>query len=124
MGENKHLPAILLLCFIASSVSFLSSTAEAQARKSADPTIPTELTPGDPEIRTLLGIDEKSCKVANLNGWTEKLQKAVQMADSRGLVGDRALLEASLASALIVQGEAEQAFLLFQKALQDSIDAK
>jgi tetratricopeptide (TPR) repeat protein len=71
----------------------------------------------------LLGLADKSCK-PNGAAWTEKLEKALQIANSRGLVGDQALLEASLASAYIVQGNTGQAFLLFQKALQDSIDAK
>ena len=77
--------------------------------------------PADAEIRALLAFE--TCK-PNGAVWTEKLEKALQMANSRGLVGDRAVLEASLASAVFVQGNAEQAVLLFQKALQDSIDAK
>jgi tetratricopeptide (TPR) repeat protein len=123
MGKETQLRAILFLCLFVSSLFFQPAPALAQDRASADPTIPAELTPSDPEIRALLGLADKSCK-PNGAAWTEKLEKALQMANSRGLVGDRALLEASLASAYIVQGNTEQAFLLFQKALQDSIDVK
>jgi len=122
MGKATQLRAILFLCLFVSSLFFDPAPALAQDRTTADPT-PAELTPEDPEIRALLGLDDKSCKPNGI-AWTEKLEKALQMANSRGLVGDRGLLEASLASAYIVQGNTERAFLLFQKALQDSIDAK
>jgi tetratricopeptide (TPR) repeat protein len=122
MDEETQPWAILLLCLIACSLFVVPSLASAQTRN-ADPTIPAELTPGDPEIRALLGFDDKSCK-PNDNARTEKLQRALQMANTRGLVSDRAVVEASLASSMIVQGNTEQAFLLFQKALQDSINAK
>ncbi len=121
MGKETQFRAIFCLCLFVSSFLCHSAPALAQDRASADPTIPAELTPADPEIRALLAFE--SCK-PNGAAWTEKLEKALEMANSRGLVGDRALLEASLASAVFVQGNTEQAFLLFQKALQDSIDAK
>ena len=124
MRKETHLPTILFLCLSASSLCFFPLSVKAQDRGGADPTTPSELTPGDPEIRKLLGLGDKSCKAPNGNAWNEKLQKALEMANSRGLVGDRALVEASLASAMIVQGKAEQAFLLYQKALQDSIESK
>ncbi|MGC2357163.1 MAG: tetratricopeptide repeat protein, partial [Candidatus Acidiferrum sp.] len=121
MGKETQFRAIFCLCLFVSSFLCHSAPALAQDRASADPTIPAELTPADPEIQALLAFE--SCK-PNGAAWTEKLEKALEMANSRGLVGDRALLEASLASAVFVQGNTEQAFLLFQKALQDSIDAK
>jgi tetratricopeptide (TPR) repeat protein len=121
MGKETQFRPIFCLCLFVSSFLCHSAPALAQDRASADPTIPAELTPADPEIQTLLAFE--SCK-PNGAAWTEKLEKALEMANSRGLVGDRALLEASLASAVFVQGNTEQAFLLFQKALQDSIDAK
>ncbi len=122
MDKETQPSAILFLGLLVCSLFFVPSPASAQTRN-ADPTTPAELTPGDPEIRALLGFDDQSCK-PNDNARTEKLQRALQMANDRGLVSDRALVEASLASSMIVQGNTEQAFLLFQRALQDSIDAK
>jgi len=78
----------------------------------------------DPEIRELLGVGDDSCKAANPDAWVEKVQKALQIAESRELIGDRAIVEAMLASASITQGNIDQAFIIFRKALQDSIDAK
>jgi len=48
----------------------------------------------------------------------------VSLADKRGLVGDRALAEAFLASAQIGRGDLDLGFTTARKALQDSIDAK
>jgi CHAT domain-containing protein len=124
MGEEVKLSAISFLCLIVCFLVFLTSPTEAQDQINADPTTPAELTPGDLEIRSILGLDDKSCKLPNADASAKKIQKALQMADSRGLVGDRAVLQAMLASLLIAQGEAERAFLFFQKALQDSLDAK
>jgi CHAT domain-containing protein len=90
----------------------------------SDSSQPAELSPFDPEIRALLNVDTGSCKAADPDAWTEKVRKALQIADSRGLVGDRAVLEAAMASALLSQGKLEEAFALFQKALLDSTDAK
>jgi CHAT domain-containing protein/tetratricopeptide (TPR) repeat protein len=121
MGKRTQFRPVFCICLFASSFLFRSAPVFAQDSASLDPTIPSELTPAEPEIRALLAF--QSCK-PNGPVWTEKLEKALQIAESRGLVGDRALLEASLASAVFVQGNAEQALLLLQKALQDSIDAK
>lgn len=121
MGKETHFRAIFCLCLFVSSLLCRVNPVLAQDQATADPTIPPELTPADPEIRALLAFE--SCK-PNGDAWTDMLEKALELANQRGLVGDRALLEASVASADFVQGNAEQAFLLFQKALQDSIDAK
>jgi CHAT domain-containing protein len=121
MGKETQFRAIFCLCLFATSLLCRVTPVLAQDRASVDPTIPAELSPADPEIRALLAFD--SCK-PNGAAWVERLEKAVQIANARELTGDRAVLEASLASAVFVQGNAEQALLLFQKALQDSIDAK
>jgi len=122
MRKRDQLLAVLFPCLWASWLFLSPAPAKAQDRNTTDPTIPAEMTPSDPDIRTLLGIDNQSCK-PNDSAWTEKLQKALEMADARGLIGDKALLEASLASAVLVQGNADQSFLLYRKALEDSIAA-
>ena len=95
----------------------------AQSNPSSDLTIPAELMPSDPEIRTLLGVPNSSCNSESPDARIEKLQKAVDIAEKKGLVGDRAVLEASVASVFIGQGKLDEGSLLFQKGLQDSIDA-
>lgn len=98
--------------------------ANAQTRDTADPSIPAELTPTDPDIRELLHLGSNSCKASNSGAWAEQLQKSLQMAESRGLVGDRAVLEAYAANASMGDLSSAQAFVLLRKALQDSMDAK
>jgi CHAT domain-containing protein/Flp pilus assembly protein TadD len=89
-----------------------------------DPSVPVELIPADIEIRELIHVGDDSCGAAAPNEWMQKVQKALQLADSRGLVGDRAVLESHLAAALIAQGKTDEASFMFQQALQDSVDAK
>src|SRR5205807_2001858 len=111
--------------FLAALVSLCSASAtQGQDRTASRLSIPAELIPVDPEIRELLGVGDDSCKAANPDAWVEKVQKALQIAESRELIGDRAIVEAMLASASITQGNIDQAFIIFRKALQDSIDAK
>jgi tetratricopeptide (TPR) repeat protein len=115
---------IIFLLFCAFFFLQLPLPAQAQGRNPTDPSLPVELTPADQEIRELLRVGDDSCKLADPDAWTERIQKALQIAESRELVGDRAIVEALLASALITQGNTDQAFIVFRKALQDSIDAK
>jgi CHAT domain-containing protein/uncharacterized protein HemY len=102
----------------------LSLCVDAQTRDAVDPTIPAELAPTDPEIRALAHIGADPCRAADIRSRIADTQKALQMADGRGLVGDRAVLESYLASAAVAQVSTAQAFVLLRKALQDSIDAK
>jgi tetratricopeptide (TPR) repeat protein len=101
----------------------LPSCASSQTASAAS-AIPAELSATDPEIKALLNDENTSCKSVDPSEQVERIQKALQIADKRGLVRDRALVEAVLASALISEGKFEMAFVAFQKALQDSMDIK
>jgi tetratricopeptide (TPR) repeat protein len=103
---------------------FLPSSAASQNKGFAASAIPPELTAADPEIRALLNDEDISCKLLSPNETVERIEKALQIADKRGLVRDRALVETVMGSALIGEGKFELAFLAFQKALQDSVDIK
>lgn len=103
---------------------YLASAIKGQDRTASRPKIPAELIPRDPEIRELLGVGDDSCRAANPDAWVEKVQRALQIAENRGLIGDRAIVAALFASASITQGSLDQAFIILRKALQDSIDAK
>lgn len=110
-------------CFLCVFLFCLPSSANSQNKASAG-AIPVELTATDPEIRALLNDENISCKSLNPNETVERIQKALEIADKRGLVRDRALVETVLGSALIGEGKFDLAFLAFQKALQDSMDIK
>ncbi|HZV89180.1 MAG TPA: CHAT domain-containing protein [Candidatus Binatus sp.] len=60
----------------------------------------------------------------NPNETVERIQRALEIADKRGLVRDRAVVEAVLGSALVGEGKIEMAFIAFEKALEDSINVK
>lgn len=86
--------------------------------------VPNDLIPVDPEIRQLLEFGNDSCKAADPEAWVERIQTALQVAEKRQLLGDKAIVETVLASSLVAQGKMEPAFVVFRTALQDSIDAK
>jgi tetratricopeptide (TPR) repeat protein len=111
------LRVLVIVCFVAVLPS------HGQNNPPADLTIPAELTPSNPEIRTLLGLPNSSCNFDRPDARIEKLQKAMDIAEKKGLIGDRAVLEAGLASVFVSEGKLNEAFPLFQKGLQDSIDA-
>jgi CHAT domain-containing protein len=84
---------------------------------------PPELVATDKDIRALLDKTSASCEFS-ASDLLERAQKAVQIADARGLVRDRALATDVLASAYVSQGNLELAFATFQKAMQDAVDSK
>ena len=108
---------LVIVCF----VEVLPS--HAQNNPSPDLTVPAELVPSDSGIRALLAVPKSSCNSESPDTRIEKLQKAVEIAEKKELIGDRAVLEASLASVLVAQGKLDESSPLYQKGLQDSIDA-
>src|SRR5438270_12949429 len=62
---------------------------------------PPELESANPEIRSLLATTTATCHQFNINDVFERAQKALSIANSRGLVGDRRFAEATWASAYI-----------------------
>jgi CHAT domain-containing protein/tetratricopeptide (TPR) repeat protein len=96
----------------------------AQDKPNNAPNRPAQLIAADPEIRALLDNSTATCDQASADQRFGRLQTAVSLADKRGLVGDRALAEAFLASAQIGRGDLDLGFTTARKALQDSIDAK
>jgi len=95
-----------------------------QGNSKYDANKPAELMAVDPQIRALIPKPLSSCDKFNVNDTVDRLQEALKIADNRGLVRDRALVEASLASTYVSQAKIELAFATFQKALQDAIDSK
>jgi len=112
------------ICLAAVLSILLPSAATAQEKPKYDPNKPLELLALDPEIRAMLEEPRASCDQFNIRDTITKIQKALQIADDRGLIRDRALVEATLASAHIGEAKIELAFTTFQRALQDAIDSK
>src|ERR1700735_4566388 len=75
---------------------------------------PPELIAVDNDVRDLLDKTTASCEFSAAD-LLARAQKAVEIANARGLVRDRALATDVLASAYIGQGNLELAFATFQK---------
>jgi len=110
-----------LWCFVSLWLPNLSSGQEKPTNTTSRP---AELVAVDPDIRGLLDDSAATCDEKSANDKFERLQKAVSLADKRGLIGDRALAEALMASTYVGRGELELGFATARKAMQDSIDAK
>jgi len=110
-----------LWCFVSLWLPNLSSGQEKPTNTTSRP---AELVAVDPDIRGLLDDSTATCDEKSANDKFERLQKAVSLADKRGLIGDRALAEALMASTYVGRGELELGFATARKAMQDSIDAK
>src|SRR5258708_801493 len=122
MGRCNKSIVLVVLCV--GFCPFGLSTASAQESANGNYRRPTELEAVDPEIRSLLDRTPATCEQFNIDDTIARVQKALKIADNRGLIGDRALAETTLASAYIGQAEMELAFTTFQKALQDASEAK
>ena len=85
---------------------------------------PVDLVAIDPQIRTLLADALSSCSQSSISDRIDRLQEALKIANSGELIRDRALVEATLATALLSDVKIELAFTTFQRALQDAIDSK
>ena len=77
----------------------------------------------DPRIRALLDDTVSSCAQSSISNRVERLQDALKIANTEGLIRDRGLVEANLASADVSQAKLESALTNFQRALQDAIDS-
>jgi CHAT domain-containing protein len=122
MSRNSSIRAVLtvvLCCLIWVIVPHVN--AQDQPKNSAWK--PPELIAIDPEIRALLGKNT-ACDQLNVDDVIELAQQAVRIGESRSLIRDKALAEATLASGYIGRGDVEQAFATLRKALQDAIDSK
>ena len=122
VSENSPIPSICIILFL---LFFLPLPVASQtSSQTTNPVIPAELTATDPEIRALVAEENISCKSRNPDERVKRIEEALQIANDRGLIRDRAVVEAILGSALVGEGKIEMAFIAFEKALEDSIAAK
>src|SRR5271163_4856856 len=104
MARRPPLAHLECVCLMSLYVVCFPSTLNGQVIGKYDPNKPPDLTAVDLEIRTLLDGSNVDCQRFNLEDRIQELQNAVGIASDRGLIRDRALAEASLASAYIWRG--------------------
>ena len=75
---------------------------------------PVDLVAIDPQIRTLLADALSSCSQSSISDRIDRLQEALKIANSGELIRDRALVEATLATALLSDVKIELAFTTFR----------
>src|ERR1700756_4711865 len=93
LSRNQELTrAVFFLCI--SLVTPLVSAGQSDPRSAAWK--PPELLASDPEIRGLLA--EPGTCTQSMDDRVDKFQQALKIANSRGLVRDRGLVQATLAS--------------------------
>lgn len=99
-----------MLCLGAAVFLLCPPVARSQEQSKYDPNRPAELLAVDPEIRALLDEPRASCDQININDLIAKTENALKIADDGGLIRDRGLIEASLASAYRYQAKLDLAF--------------
>jgi tetratricopeptide (TPR) repeat protein len=85
--------------------------------------IPVELQATDPEIRTLLEESRSSADIGNYDVALSKAETALDLAETKGLVGDKALAEQLVAIGYFGSGKLEDSFKFYRASLQDAIDS-
>ena len=101
----------------------LSLTARSQQPPVARRYIPPELQASDQEIRKLLMAAESKSEAGENESALADSRAALELAEKKGLVGDRAIAEESVASGYFASGRLDESFKLYQASLQDAIDS-
>ena len=107
---------VCLLLTICSAWSFGQQTQEAPQDY-----VPPELQASNPEVKAFLDSAEKSSREGNYGESFQQLQKAFDLCTGKGLVADKALIEAKLGVASFVQAKLEDAKEYWARSLSDSI---
>jgi tetratricopeptide (TPR) repeat protein len=85
--------------------------------------VPAELQATDPEIRKFLTEATLESRKANYRGAQLTLQKALNLAKTRGNIRDQAVTAWMLGSMYFMIGDLNKSFDMLQNALQNSIDS-
>ena len=96
----------------------LSLTARSQQPPVARRYIPPELQASDQEIRKLLMAAESKSEAGENESALADSRAALELAEKKGLVGDRAIAEESVASGYFASGRLDESFKLYQASLQ------
>jgi CHAT domain-containing protein/Tfp pilus assembly protein PilF len=85
--------------------------------------VPPELQTSDPEVKAYLGTAEQFSREGNYSDSFQQLQNALGLCTRKGLVADKALIEARLGVASFVLGKLEDAKEYWVRSLSDSQSA-
>jgi len=111
----------LVLAFVSLLVALASPLSlSGQTEKAPQDYVPSELQASDPDVKAYLDSVEKLQQDGNYADGFQQLQKALDLCTQKGLLADKALLEAKLAVAYFVQGKLEDANQQFLNSFADS----
>ena len=96
----------------------LSLTARSQQPPVPRRYIPPELQASDQEIRKLLTAAESKSEAGEYESAFADSRAALELAEKKGLVGDRAIAEESVASGYFASGKLDESLKLYQASLQ------
>jgi len=110
---------LLLLCVTAS----VSIPCHCQTPSPINRDIPVEFQPADPEIKTLFDEARSATDIGNYDVGFSKAKMALDLAEKKGLIGDRALAEEMVAVGYLDLGKMPDSMNLFHASLQDAVDS-
>ena len=102
---------------------FVSIPSYCQTPPPVNRDIPVELQATDPEIRTLIEEARSSADMGNYDVALSKAKAALDLAETKGLVGDKALAEQLVAIGYFGSGHLEDSFKFYRASSQDAIDS-
>jgi len=111
----------LVLAFVSLLMALASPLSlSGQTEKAPQDSVPPELQASDPDVKAYIDSAEKLQQDGNYADGFQQLQKALDLCTQKGLLADKALLEAKLAVAYFVQGKLEDANQQFLNSFADS----
>jgi CHAT domain-containing protein/tetratricopeptide (TPR) repeat protein len=122
--ETSPINSSSLRLFVCVFVCLLSSPA-ARSQQTPAPKryIPPELQASDQEIRQLLTTAESKSEAGEYESAFTETKAALELAEKKGLLGDRAIAEESVASGYFALGKLDESISLYQASLQHAIDS-
>jgi tetratricopeptide (TPR) repeat protein len=112
--------AYLLLLFTA---SLFACTLPSFCQRDASQYSPVELQPTDPEINALLKAARSDAENGNYDAAFAKSQSALELTQKKGLLGDQAIAEESVASGYFAIGKLDESLKLYQASVQHAGDS-
>jgi tetratricopeptide (TPR) repeat protein len=113
-----------LRLFVCIFVCLLSSPAgRSQQTPAPKRYIPPEIQASDQEIRQLLTTAELKSEAGEYESAFTDTKAALELAEKKGLLGDRAIAEESVASGYFALGKLDESISLYQASLQHATDS-
>ena len=123
MATSPHYFSTLRLLVCVCFCLVLSPAARSQQPPVARPYIPSELQASDQEVRELLAAAESKSEAGEYETAFADSKAALELAEKKGLLGDRAIAEESVATGYFASGKLDESLKLYQASLQHAIDS-